>query len=181
MSKSMFDLQDDFDSIFFKMDEYEQSGEKMPEDVQLELDAFYANLVLTFESKVDNYCYVIADAKGKEATIKAEEKRLMALRKMQERKSKKLRSVILQTMQQIGMTKLDTGLHKLSVGKAGGKRKLEITCDVESLPEMYRTSRLALVIEPDKECILDAMGDDTTIPDLRGVTLHPHATIVRIK
>ena len=180
MSKTMFDIQDDFDSIFFKMDEYEQLGEAIPEDVQAEMDAFYSDLVISFESKVDNYAYVIADAKGKIKQIKEEEKRLNALRKMQERKEKKLKSIILQTMQQIGMTKLDTGLHKLSVGKAGGKRKLEITCDFKDLPEMFRTQRVEVIVEPDKECLFEALSEEDSEP-IPGVILHPRSIIVRIK
>ncbi len=178
--KTMFDIQDDFDSIFFKLDEYEQAGEVIPTEVQQEMDQFYSQLLIDFEHKADGYAYVVADAKGKVKQIKDEVKRLQALHKAQERKAKRLEAVLLQTMQQIGLTKLDTGSHKFSIGKAGGKRKLEITCDPAELPELYRTQEVKVIVTPDKECLMEYLEDDGAEP-IHGVTLHPRATVLRIR
>jgi hypothetical protein len=82
-------------------------------------------------------------------------------------------------MEQIGMTKLDTGIHKFSVGKAGGKRKLELLCKPEELPEIYQKQRVEVIIEADKECIMEVLEDDATA--IPGVVLHERQNVLRIK
>ena len=174
--QSIFDIQDDFDALFWMAEEERANSEDgtISEETQKMLDDFERELATSLADKADNYIYVMRDAEGRADTIKAEIKRLKALETSYRNKSARLKTMLRGAMMFMKMDKLVTKLHKLSLAKAGGKQKLEINCKPEDLPDYF----IDMVPQIDKDALREALADGEQID---GVQLLPREMTLRIK
>lgn len=175
--QTIFEIVDDFDALFQLAYDAQDSGDETAiAEAEKLLETFKDDLVENLEMKLDNYAYVVADAKAKADGIKEEQARLAKLKRQYENKQKSLKGLMMMAMVAARKEKIDTGLHKFSVGKAGGKQSITINTPPELLPEEYRIEEI--IYSADKDAIREALQNDQQVP---GCILEDRAMILRIR
>ena len=165
MNNTIFDIQDDFEALFQLLEE--GGGEE-------EMRVWFDELCADFKAKADGYARVIDDSKAKSAGLKTEIDRLRTMQNRETAKQDRLKSLLKQAMEHLGIAKLDTDLHKFSIAKNGGKQKLVVTIDPAELPSDYRT----ITYTANKDAIREDIAEGVVID---GVTLEPRGDTLRIK
>lgn len=106
--------------------------------------------------------YTVMQMKNLEAEakmLKEESKRLSDRGKACERRSSRLKEDMAMCLETLGIKKMDAGLFKLSMGKAGGLAPLIYDRQPEEIPDEFRT----VVYGYDNEKIREALGDGEVI------------------
>lgn len=123
------------------------------------------------ECKADGYAKIIKELEGKMTAMKSEEQRLKDSAAVMERRIKRLKSSLSDSMRLMGKPKFTTDLFNFSIVKNGGKQKVAIYGDV---PEEYKK----VISEPDTEKIRSILESGDA---LAFASLEPRGEHLRIK
>ena len=115
------------------------------EDEQVFLDTL-ESITGELEIKADNYAAVITEINATIDKFNAEIKRLTAKKEAMENNVKRMKTALLESMQQMGIPEIQGQHFKLKIQNNGGLKPLKITGDV---PNNYKR----IVYEDDKEKI----------------------------
>lgn len=129
------------------------------------------SLQLMIEDKADSYAVVNQNISNEIAALKAEEERLRARRNALERNQLRLLKSIKEAIKALGKTKIKTEKFTFSVVKNGGLPSIKV--DGEKLPDKFKK----IIMEPDSECIREAVKAGEAIPGVEVLPRGEHLTI----
>lgn len=126
------------------LDELLESAEN-PDDPAI-FDAIQRALALQDEReiKVDNYCCLIAELNARAAVRKAEADRLAENARRQEAKVKALKLRLMESLNTLGIKKLETERFTVSVANNGGALPLIVDPDLAEIPEPFQKITVSL-------------------------------------
>jgi len=132
----------------------ETGGEWTPE-----VEALFAEVEGSLESKVDSYAALIREFELDAEKWKAEEERVAAHRKARDNAAKRLKARLVEELVRIGREKVETDRFKVAVQR--GPSSVEVLVDPALLPSQYRRE-IPATIEADKTALRAAlkMADD---------------------
>lgn len=122
--------------------------------VEATVDAWLAELEQDLKGKVDNYAALITAMNARAEVRKAEADRLYHRAKVDSNNAKFLRERLKCSLEQRGISKLETARYKVGVSKAGGATPLIIP-DPTAVPADF--IRVTEIREPDKDAIRKAL------------------------
>lgn len=131
MRLKLYEIPYVYDSIFESLDE---TGE-ITEDIQKQLDDIKEEL----QRKVENICLFILDLKQDAEVVDGEIKRLQARKKAFENKAEMLKNYLLNTLQKLGMRKVQTATVTAYV--QNNPPSVQVLGDI---PAEYRVATLSL-------------------------------------
>lgn len=90
-----------------------------------------------YTDKVENYMHAIVQLEADADALNKEIERLTKRRDACLNPVKRMKNVLLESMQAVGMPKIQTEHFKLSVAKNGGVQPMKLTADLSEIPEEY--------------------------------------------
>lgn len=129
----------------------ENDGDISDEDAGRSIEAWFDTLTDARDSKIDDYCRLIATIRARAEARHQEIMRLGALVDTDETAIERLKGALLDHLQRHGITKLETKLYKLTIAKNGGKAPLrypeEWGEDPALAPEAYHRRVVKLDVD----------------------------------
>lgn len=126
-------------STLYELTENYRTLMVMMENDEIEEDVFNDTLEGVegeFEIKADNYAKIMKEFEGQINTLKTEEKRLAARRKILESSIDRMKSYLYNCMLATGKTKFKTDLFSFAIQKNGGKAPVILDIkDTSELPD----------------------------------------------
>jgi hypothetical protein len=176
MKRTIFDISDDLIALDDLLTE--NDGEITSDAAGEALEAWFDDLGTERDTKIDNYCRLIASIDARAQARAVESARLDDLIEADQKAVTRLKAALKEFMARQGITKLETSLHKLTVANNGGKPPLiipeEWLDDAVNAPEEYHR----VFIRLDTEAIrADLLGGD----DVPGCAIGERGTHLRIK
>jgi hypothetical protein len=149
----------------------ETGGEWTPE-----VEALFAEVEGSLESKVDGYAALIAEWTLDAEKWKAEEARVAGHRKARENAARRLKDRLCQEMLFMGRPKVETERFKVAVQY--GPATVAVLVPATELPEEYRRE-IPASVEPDKKALADALKGGKELPGV--AELIPGSPHVRVR
>ena len=144
------------DTLFSLTADYQQlldlASSAEPEDEQVFADTMEAVLG-EIDHKVDGYCSVQTQMKGRIDLIDAEIQRLMNMKNSINNSIKRMDNALMESMQATGRTEIKTDLHRIKVVKNGGK--IPLIVNMAAVPEAF--TKTEIKISPDNDKIRAAL------------------------
>jgi len=153
-------------------------GEITDDDAGRTLEVWFDEIGDARDAKIDDYCRLITMIRERAEARHREMMRIGALADTDENTVQRLKAGLQRFMAEQGITKLETGLHKLTIANNGGKAPLVVPEewheDPASAPERYHRK----VIKLDVDAIrADLLGGE----DIPGCAIGERGTHLRIK
>ena len=153
-------------------------GEITDDDAGRTLEAWFDEIGDARDAKIDDYCRLITMIRERAEARHREMMRIGALADTDENTVQRLKAGLQRFMAEQGITKLETGLHKLTIANNGGKAPLVVPEewheDPASAPERYHRK----VIKLDVDAIrADLLGGE----EVPGCAIGERGTHLRIK
>ena len=148
--------------------EMENDGEIDPA-----LEAWLCSTEGALEEKVERYCGVIGELEGVAEARAKEADRVKQLASFDAAKAKRMRVVLLTTLQKLGIERMETLRYKLRLQRAGGKQSLAVD-PFESVPPEYTKT----IVETDMDKVRRTLESGQELPFAK---LLPRNTILVIK
>lgn len=120
-----------------------------------EFDRAYLEAHGAFDAKVDAYCALIAELDARSAARRAEAARLSELARLDAAKVTRLKSTLLDVMQDIGVKRVDAPRFRVTICTNGGKLPLLMDVVPEEVEERFRQ----VVVSIDRAAVYDALKD----------------------
>ena len=170
MKRTLLDIADDFAALDDLLDELDGdiSGQEAA------VAALFAESGAALDEKVDGYVRLIREYDARVALRKEEAKRIAALAKTDEGRAKWLKERLLFALDAMGIDKLETATHRVSVAKNGGKAPLIID-DADALGEFFFIEEVRRL---DKDALRAALA---TRDDVDGAHIGERGRSLRIK
>lgn len=152
----------------------EEAGREYTKEEQDQILAILDDAEIDRDEKLDGYCWVIDKLKGEAETIKAEEQRLAARRRVRENRIAYMKEAMKEHLLRVGQKKVETAQHTISLQAAGGRQGLDY--EVELLPEEFKQTVERIVVAEELLRTRLAAGEEVT-----GAFLKPRKTVLRIR
>lgn len=168
MSETMYKLKGDYLALLYMLEDPDVD----PEVIKDTLEAVKGEI----EVKAEGYVGVIREMEAAANARKQEGKRLMDSAKNYENGIKRLKDYIRDTMDELNVPEIDTGIHTIRVQNNGGQRALWMDT-IENIPDEY----LKTVQVPDNDKIreyLESLPEDVTVS---WAHLEPRGRSLRIR
>jgi len=118
-------------------------------------------LAAEFDSKADDYAALIRVCETRAAARREESERMAALAKDDEALAERLRSSLMDAMNAVGRTKVQTTRFNLSVRRNGGKVPVIVT-DETNIPDEFRIPKVTMSL--DKDAIRQRIESGEEVP-----------------
>ena len=141
----------------------EVGGDVTDPEAASAIDKWFTELDDQIETKVENYCRLIAELESRSAARKGEADRMYARSKVDANAAKGLRTRMVVALAGSGIRKLETETYRISVANHGGKLPMEI--DDDGVPTDYLTRQE--VVSVDKDAIRAALENGMNLPFAR--------------
>lgn len=138
----------------------ELSDSDDPED-QEAFETSLDGLTYMIGEKADQYAYVLDAINARQEAVKAEIDRLTRRKRAMENSVKRMKERIVEAMDTMGTTKVQTDLHTFSIQKNGGKQPLSV--DEMDVPDNYKK----IILEIDNDKIRKALEAGAELPFAR--------------
>lgn len=138
----------------------ELSDSDDPED-QEAFETSLDGLTYMIGEKADQYAYVIAAINARQDAVNAEIVRLTHRKKAMENSVKRMKERLIEAMDGMQTTKIQTDLHTFSIQKNGGKQPIQI--DEADVPDSYKK----VILETDTERIRKELEAGNELPFAR--------------
>lgn len=126
------------------------------------------------EDKADNFAKLIRSMKADAEALKAEEDRIHCRRMSLENRAQRLKDTLQANLEFIGKTKFKTALFSFSVSKNGGKQPLEITDNLDDIPDRFLIPQPPMV---DKDKVRELLKEK----EVEWASLKPYGTHLNIR
>jgi len=140
-------------------------GDISDEDADVIIDHWFAELGDARDKKLDGYATLIRSLEGRAKLRTEEADRLYHLAKLDTGGAKRLKDRLRWWMDSHVLHRVQTKLHRFTLGLAGGKQALTLTVPDAEIPEGYAIYQTIRVI--DKERIRWELEDGRTLPFAR--------------
>mgnify|MGYP003671104348 CR=1 FL=1 len=156
--RSLLELTDRFLDLHDRV--IENSG-VLDEETAMEMESMLKNAGDSLNTKVDGYCQLIRELELRSEARKSEADRLAKRARVDKNAAKSLKDLLCMSLDCMGQTSIETDNHKVSIGNAGGSKKLILAEDLNSLTESDYSMYVKEVVDMvfDKEAVRAALAD----------------------
>ena len=153
MKVSLYELTSDLEEVMELLGQ-----DDIPEE---ELEQVKNHLMELIQNKSENTIKYIRNIESRVAVAKAEEERLKTYRQAEEKKLKRLKEYMVLCLIQANLTKLETGVGRISLRKA----PVSVEINEDELPVKYKNEQI--VYKTDKNAIKKLLQDGEIIKGAR--------------
>ena len=157
-------------SAFAEIESLSDENGELPPDAFERLNALECEL----ETKAENICRVVRNYEARAAAFKAEADRLTNHRTVAENNVKRLKEYLKQTLDTLGIKKLEAGLFCPRIQANPLAVSVADTVDAEKLPPEFRVVEYSA----DKKALLKASKEGRKLPEGITVSQGSHLRIV---
>ena len=153
MKISLYELTNDLEEIMCLLEEEDLEQEQFEE--------LHNHLMELIVNKSENTIKYIRNIESRVAVAKSEEERLKAYRQAEEKKLKRLKEYMVMCLKQANITKLETGIGRVSLRKA----PVSVEINEEEISKEYLQEQI--VYKTDKNAIKKLLMDGEVIKGAR--------------
>ncbi|MBN9647718.1 siphovirus Gp157 family protein [Terrisporobacter glycolicus] len=144
---SLYQLTSNFLEVDNLIEEYLQAGEEDLADNLVKANQIIAKEI---ENKSVGFIYVFRNMDSQIDAIDAEIKRLQELKKQVKAKDDRLKTMLKNSMEALGATKIETDLGKISIRNNPGSLKID---DMDLIPNIYKEEVVTTTVKVDSNLI----------------------------
>lgn len=144
---SLYQLTSNFLEVDNLIEEYLQAGEEDLADNLVKANQIIAKEI---ENKSVGFIYVFRNMDSQVNAIDAEIKRLQELKKQVKAKDDRLKTMLKNSMEALGATKIETDLGKISIRNNPGSLKID---DMDLIPNIYKEEVVTTTVKVDSNLI----------------------------